>query len=122
MLFNWNQEKVSSLYDDASKAILAQATGGDGASSKEIEEASTAVFGGAVNIIKSADVKQKDEVMISWPEKGHFVHGVSKVIREGVVFFLLRLTIDPNLSLSPKVLLKFKNRHDSISIIPWLFG
>lgn len=54
-------EKVSSLYDDASKAILAQATGGDGASSKEIEEASTAVFGGAVNIIKSADVKQKDE-------------------------------------------------------------
>lgn len=71
LLLNCHQDKVSNLYDDASKAILKQATDHEGASSEEIKGASEAVFGGAVNLIKSADVKQKkpEEVMISAPEK-----------------------------------------------------
>ena len=44
---------------DASKAILAQATGENKASSEMVKEASQAVFGGAVNLIKTADVSQK---------------------------------------------------------------
>ncbi|KAL9957163.1 hypothetical protein ACROYT_G038767 [Oculina patagonica] len=51
--------QVSNVIADASKAILAQATGKDKASSEKIKEASQAVFGGAVNLIKSADVSQK---------------------------------------------------------------
>lgn len=45
--------------EDASDAILAQATAKDRASSEKIVEASEAVFDGSTNIMKSAVVSQK---------------------------------------------------------------
>ena len=54
------QEKVSNFIENAGEAIFQQARG-EGASSEKIQEASTAVFGTAVNVIRSVDKSPNDE-------------------------------------------------------------
>ena len=59
-IFFSKQKQVSNFIENAGDAIFKQASG-EGASSEKIQEASEAVFGTAVNVIRSVDQSKNDE-------------------------------------------------------------
>ena len=62
VLFSFfNQEKVSDLYDNASKTIWENATSKDPGPSEKIEEASAAVINGAGEVMKTANNFRQSE-------------------------------------------------------------